>query len=102
MIRFVLLLVCLVVTEGRNIQRFIRGKLEIFVVLSFGSHNNFDAIPFTCSERVSLKTRIPTKLIITRKIERNAQNITWGQAVRISRIRTSSKGDFSKSCMQIP
>lgn len=76
MFKFVLLLVCLAVTEGRNIQRFIRGKWEIFVVLSLGSQNNFDATLLTCSERVSLEIRIPTKLMINRNCEPNEQNIT--------------------------
>ena len=76
MFRFVLLFVCLAVTEGRNIQRVIRGKWEIYVVLSLGSQNSFDATPLTCSERVSLESTIPTKLMITRKFETNAKNNT--------------------------
>jgi len=76
MFKFVLLLICLVVTDGRNIQRFIRGKWEIFVVLSLGSQNNFDATSLTCSERVSLETRIAAKLMINRNFEPNEHNNT--------------------------
>ena len=49
----------------------------MFVVLSLGSQNNFDATPLTCSERVSLESTIPTKLMITRKFETNAKNNTY-------------------------